>query len=73
MSRTTQDILTLSRTAADGSLGKTLLRLATLAETLHRHADASDTLNTDQFPVHGRTQGPVAGSEPGSVHREVDR
>lgn len=73
MSRTTQDILTLSRTAADGSLGKTLLRLATLAETLHRHAGASGTLNADQSAVHGRTRGHVAGFESGSVHREVDR
>ena len=73
MSRTTPDILTLSRTAADGSLGKTLLRLAALAETLHRHADTNGTLNPDQFPVHGRTRGPVAGLNPGSVHTEVDR
>lgn len=73
MSRTTQDILTLSRTAADGSLGKTLLRLAGLAETLHRHADQGGTLNADQFPVHGRTNGPDAGHSADTVHTEVNR
>ncbi len=74
MSRTTLDILSLNRTAGDDSLGRTLLRLAGLAETLHRHGGVQDTTqHDDPIAVQGWTDRLDAGYDAGAVHTEVDR
>lgn len=67
--------MTVVESASDPNLGRTLLRLARLAETAHRHAVA-DSLRKDPVEIHGRIPGSVTHDGSPRVagsHTEVGR
>lgn len=67
--------MTVVESASDPNLGRTLLRLARLAETAHRHAVA-DSVRKDRVEIHGRIPGSVTHDGNPCVaeaHTEVGR